>query len=130
MSDATGTPAAVDAGPVDGLSEERARIVALHVRAPSGRKREIIVVMAEDGRPRAFENLCKHLPVPLDGASGDVLSDDGCHLLCGTHGALYRFADGYCTVGPCEGERLDAHRVDVVDGRIRVTLCALADDSF
>ena len=130
MTKQVDAPGTLDAGPIEGLRTERARIVDLHVRAPSGRSREIVVVIAEDGRPRAFENLCKHLPVPLDGASGDILSEDRCHLLCGTHGAQYRFADGYCVTGPCLGEKLDAHRVEVVDGRVRVTLCALENDGF
>ncbi|MCC7535103.1 MAG: Rieske 2Fe-2S domain-containing protein [Deltaproteobacteria bacterium] len=122
--------AELDAGPVQGLDDERARIVKLGVRAPSGRPREVIVLLDDDGLPRAFENLCKHLPVPLDGASGDVLSDDGRHLLCGTHGALYRFADGYCVSGPCEGDQLDAHDVEIVDGRVKVRLRPLENERF
>jgi len=51
----------------------------------------------------AYRNLCRHLPVPLDGGTGELLSDDGAHLICGTHGATYRVLDGYCIEGPCEG---------------------------
>ena len=51
----------------------------------------------------AYRNLCQHLPVPLDGGTGELLSDDGAHLICGTHGATYRLHDGYCVEGPCEG---------------------------
>lgn len=73
----------------------------------NGRPREVIVVRTEDGEPRAYVNVCMHLPVPLDGGSREFLSMDGCSLMCGTHGALYRFEDGYCFEGPCEGTSLE-----------------------
>jgi len=64
------------------------------------------------GEPRAWLNLCKHLPIPLDGGSGDVLGDDGKHFICRTHGAIYRADHGYCIEGPCEGQRLDKLRLE------------------
>jgi nitrite reductase/ring-hydroxylating ferredoxin subunit len=37
----------------------------------------------------AYRNLCQHLPVPLDGGTGELLSDDGAHLIwLGTAAAL------------------------------------------
>ncbi|MGB8223355.1 MAG: Rieske (2Fe-2S) protein [Polyangiales bacterium] len=63
----------------------------------------------------AYRNLCRHLPVPLDGGTGELLSDDGAHLVCGTHGATYRVLDGYCVEGPCEG--LALHRLFVREDR-------------
>lgn len=57
----------------------------------------------ERGTIVAYRNLCRHLPVPLDGGTGELLSDDGAYLICGTHGATYRVLDGYCVEGPCEG---------------------------
>ena len=65
------------------------------------------------GIVRAFVNLCMHLPVPLDAGSNEFLDDDGVHLICGTHGALYRPEDGLCIWGPCEGESLE--RLEVVE---------------
>ncbi|MGB5811922.1 MAG: Rieske 2Fe-2S domain-containing protein [Polyangiales bacterium] len=55
----------------------------------------------------ALRNLCRHLPVPLDGGTGELLTEDRRHLICGTHGALYRIDDGYCVEGPCEGLSLE-----------------------
>lgn len=62
-----------------------------------------LVLRDENGGIVAYRNLCRHLPVPLDGGTGDLLSADGAHLICGTHGATYRLYDGYCVDGPCEG---------------------------
>ena len=73
-----------------GLDDDGIPIVALLLRDESG----TIV---------AYRNLCRHLPVPLDGGTGELLSDDGAHLICGTHGAMYRLHDGYCVDGPCVG---------------------------
>ncbi|MEM8609408.1 MAG: Rieske (2Fe-2S) protein [Myxococcota bacterium] len=68
-----------------------------------------LVLRDPGGVLRAYRNLCRHLPVPLDGGTGQLFTDDGKHLLCGTHGATYRLTDGYCTEGPCEG--LSLHRL-------------------
>ena len=74
-----------------------------------------LVLRDETGAVRAYRNLCRHLPVPLDGGTGQLLSEDGAHLICGTHGATYRLVDGYCVEGPCEGlalHRLYCHERD------------------
>ena len=88
--------------------------------------RPIQAVVLRDGRGRlvAYRNLCRHLPVPLDGGTGELLSDDRRHLVCGTHGATYRIHDGYCVDGPCEGMFLFALDVRVEDGGVYVSLPA------
>ncbi|MEM7136888.1 MAG: Rieske (2Fe-2S) protein [Myxococcota bacterium] len=82
-----------------------------------------LVTRDRSGVVRAYRNLCRHLPVPLDGGTGELLTEDGAHLVCGTHGAIYRIHDGYCIEGPCEGlalHPLQCHRTP--DGLyIRVT---------
>ena len=89
---------------VDDLDRPRTVISGL---LDNGRPREVIVVRTRDGEPRAYVNVCMHLPVPLDGGSREFLSMDERSLMCGTHGALYRFEDGYCFEGPCEGTSLE-----------------------
>jgi nitrite reductase/ring-hydroxylating ferredoxin subunit len=70
-------------------------------RGPDKRPREALVLLGEDGEPRAYLNRCRHLPVPIDGGSKQYLTRGGEYLLCGTHGALYRKDDGMCIAGPC-----------------------------
>jgi nitrite reductase/ring-hydroxylating ferredoxin subunit len=76
------------------------RVVALP-RGADRRPREALVLLGSDGEPRAYLNRCRHLPIPIDGGSRNFLAQDGEHLLCGTHGALYRRDDGLCVAGPC-----------------------------
>ena len=84
-----------------GLDERGLPLDALVVRTPSGEL-------------RAYQNICKHIPIPIDSGSGEYLSDDGEFLFCGTHGALYRLEDGVCVEGPCKGERLDPVELEQV----------------
>lgn len=87
-----------------------------------GRPIEAVLLRDERGRIVAYRNLCRHLPVPLDGGTGELLTDDGLHLVCGTHGATYRSSDGYCIEGPCEGMSLQPLRVRRRDGDLYVAL--------
>lgn len=70
-------------------------------RGADGKPREALVLLGDDGEPRAYLNRCRHIPVPLDGGSKQYLTRSGEYLLCGTHGALYRRNDGVCITGPC-----------------------------
>lgn len=85
-----------------------------------GRPIQAMVLRDESGVVVAYRNLCRHLPVPLDGGTGELLSADGMHLVCGTHGAIYRLNDGYCVDGPCEGMALHGLSVHRRDGELYV----------
>lgn len=80
-----------------------------------------LVLRDETGAAVAYRNLCRHLPVPLDGGTGKYLTEDGAQLICGTHGATYRLLDGYCVDGPCEGLSLKPLFVRQEDGEIFVS---------
>ncbi len=54
----------------------------------------------------AYESQCPHWNLPLDHASDDILSNDGEHLVCTVHGALFEIATGRCVGGPCQGAGL------------------------
>lgn len=88
---------------------------------PHRLRRSAIILRDPLGRLRAYMNLCKHLPIPIDGGSGDLLDDDRLHLICRTHGALYRMKDGVCIEGPCTGETLDVLTLrDGDDGMLEI----------
>ncbi len=73
------------------------------------------ILINHGGSFYAYVNRCRHMPTPLDFVRDEFFSDDGCHLQCYTHGALYDFASGVCVAGPCKGESL--YRLPVrVDG--------------
>ncbi len=78
------------------------------------------VVGKVQGVWRAYVNECRHHALPLDLGARSPMSDDGRHLLCHQHGALYRPADGKCVVGPCVGASLEAVEVVEEGGEIVV----------
>ena len=59
------------------------------------------------GRLYAYHNRCAHRSVELDWNEGDFFAPDRAHLVCATHGALYRPDTGRCAGGPCRGGRLE-----------------------
>ena len=60
-------------------------------------------VAAADGTLRRWRNACPHTGGPLAPPGVLPLSRDGAHLVCQTHGALFRVEDGFCVAGPCAG---------------------------
>lgn len=89
-------------------------------RDPLGIPLSVLVGVSRAGEVYAYQNLCKHLPIPLDGGSGDFFAGDVDTLRCGTHGALYRVSDGFCTRGPCRGTFLRRHLVRELAGEVWV----------
>src|SRR3954471_3920344 len=54
----------------------------------------------------AYVNRCRHMTTPLDFVRYKFFTDDGRHLVCLTHGALYDPESGVCVDGPCKGQSL------------------------
>lgn len=105
---------------VSSLAELGASRVSWVRLAPdtSGRPREAVIVLDDGGVPRAYLNLCRHLPIPLDGGSRKFLIEG--ELQCATHGARYRLNDGLCVTGPCRGLSLRPLRLELTSGLLFV----------
>jgi nitrite reductase/ring-hydroxylating ferredoxin subunit len=58
------------------------------------------------GRLRAYVNRCAHAGTPLDVWPNEFFTEDGRHLICATHGAVYLPDTGVCIEGPCPGAAL------------------------
>jgi nitrite reductase/ring-hydroxylating ferredoxin subunit len=54
----------------------------------------------------AYRNACPHTGGRLDWDDEDFMSESGEHILCQTHGALFRIDTGACLAGPCLGDCL------------------------
>ena len=54
----------------------------------------------------AYVNRCPHRGTPLDLVPDQLFHRDGRHLVCATHGAIFRVEDGVCISGPCYGDQL------------------------
>lgn len=59
------------------------------------------------GGYHAYVNRCPHAGTPLDVWPNEFFSEDGRHLICATHGAVFAPDTGICLEGPCPGARLE-----------------------
>ena len=106
----SGTPLGrVDDIPVDGSA-------GFNVDGPGGRMFFMAIRRGDD--VYVYANSCPHLGTPLDFKPGRFLSLDKTHILCATHGALFRIEDGFCVSGPCAGKSLQAAPMEIRDGLI------------
>ena len=73
-----------------------------------------IFVVRDGDRVLGYHNACPHVGTPLDWQPDTFMSEDGEHIMCHTHGALFEIEDGFCVAGPCAGDSLTpvAVRVD------------------
>ena len=67
-----------------------------------------------------YVNSCPHIGTPLDWTPDRFLSADGRRIVCATHGAEFRIADGACLRGPCFGDRLEPVMIEIRDGILLV----------
>ncbi|MGH7831666.1 MAG: Rieske (2Fe-2S) protein [Candidatus Binatia bacterium] len=81
------------------------------------------------GRFHAYLNRCRHMTTPLDFVRYQFFTEDGRHLVCMTHGALYEPDSGVCVEGPCKGLSLYPLPVVVDKGEVLVG-CPSGDLSF
>jgi nitrite reductase/ring-hydroxylating ferredoxin subunit len=80
-----------------------------------------VVVVREGERVYGYVNSCPHTGTPLEWVENEFMSEDGGHIMCHTHGALFRIENGHCIAGPCIGDALRPLPVEV-DGAGRVIL--------
>ncbi len=88
--------------------------------APGTTARRPAFVVRHEGLPRAYLNECAHVPVELDWPAGRFFDHSGLYLVCATHGATYRAADGSCAGGPCRGRGLTPLKTRESNGRVWV----------
>ena len=63
-------------------------------------------VVNVDGTLHGYVNRCRHVPAGLDWVENQFFTEDGRHLQCATHGALYEPRTGECVAGPPCGKLL------------------------
>jgi nitrite reductase/ring-hydroxylating ferredoxin subunit len=66
----------------------------------------------------AYINRCPHTGINLEWQPDQFLDLSNSYIQCATHGALFRFEDGYCLRGPCAGDSLQSVEVRLEAGRI------------
>lgn len=73
-------------------------------------------VVNHGGRYYAYLNRCPHAGTPLDLWPNEFFTEDGRHLICATHGAVFQPETGICIEGPCPGARLESLSVTLDGG--------------
>ena len=81
-----------------------------------------LFVVHKDGLLATYRNRCPHTGAPLEWLPDQFLDIDNSFIQCAIHGALFRPEDGYCLRGPCVGQSLESLELEVIDGRLLVTL--------
>ena len=87
-------------------------------RFGSGPDLLMVFVVRRGGALHAYENACPHMGTPLNFLPDRFFDRAGAHLLCATHGALFRVADGFCIAGPCAGKSLKPMAISIDRGEI------------
>ena len=79
-----------------------------------------LFAVRQDDRVFVYVNSCPHIGTPLDWLPDRFLLHDGSRIICATHGAEFRIADGECLLGPCLGQRLESVVIQIKDGTVFV----------
>jgi nitrite reductase/ring-hydroxylating ferredoxin subunit len=72
----------------------------------TGKDRFDMFVVRDGNTVVAYVNECPHAFTPLETWPDKFLTLAEDEIICSTHGALFRIADGLCTSGPCTGKTL------------------------
>ncbi|KAB2660239.1 MAG: Rieske 2Fe-2S domain-containing protein [Verrucomicrobia bacterium] len=70
------------------------------------------------GEVQAFENSCRHIPIPLDYGDCQFFNSERSQIICQNHGARFEPLTGLCVQGPCEGAFLNKLPVCLEEGKV------------
>ncbi len=92
-------------GPLNNFTDGTASMVTLATTgaAASGFK---LLVLRTGRQVHAFANRCAHFGVPLAANAEQLIHTPLKSLTCNVHYARYRWSDGACEAGECDGEAL------------------------
>lgn len=83
-------------------------------------EQEGFALRGQDGRVRAYLNVCPHRAQPVDLGDGRLFLPSG-EIECSAHGARFDPGTGACTGGPCDGRSLTALAVEEREGQVWLT---------
>ena len=84
-----------------------------------------VLLLRSDNKVTAFVNRCAHFGVPLAGRQEQLIFKPHISISCNVHYARYRWSDGVCEFGDCEGESLIPVPLQVSEaGQITIALAA------
>ncbi len=71
-----------------------------------------------DGKPYSYVNHCMHMQRRLNCEQANIFDDTGKYLRCSMHGFIFDPKTGECQSPVCYGQRLQALRLEEIDGTI------------
>jgi nitrite reductase/ring-hydroxylating ferredoxin subunit len=77
-----------------------------------------LVVVRVGSEVFGYRNRCPHRGSPLNWTPDRFLDAERRHIVCATHGAVFRVEDGECVSGPCVGDTLERVALLVRDGEV------------
>lgn len=83
-----------------------------------GREPFRMIVLRSGDKVWGYVNKCPHFGVPLNVEPDRFTLFEHSYLYCSVHCAMFRFEDGICEDGPCEGDALARVPVAIVDGQV------------
>lgn len=115
---ASGTPVAM----LDELPDGQATLRTLPSCSDAALAKPFSLVLLRAGNEvKAFVNRCAHFGVPLAAKQEQLIFKPNMSISCNVHYARYRWSDGVCEYGDCEGESLSSIPLQVADnGQISI----------
>ena len=77
-----------------------------------------IVVLRRCDEAWAYRNVCPHFSIPLNYEPNTFWTYDAEWVMCAHHSAMFRFEDGACVDGPCEGAALTPVVIRIERGQV------------
>jgi nitrite reductase/ring-hydroxylating ferredoxin subunit len=121
----TPPPPGTDVCALADVADGKSRVVPFGT-GRSGFDRFELIVVREGIRVYGYVNACAHMAVPLNLLDDFAVETNAYRILCDHHYARFRFSDGYCLEGPCQGESLTAVPLTVRGSRIVVAPASAA----
>lgn len=80
-----------------------------------------LILLRSGAQVTAFVNRCAHFGVPLAAKQAQLIFKPHASITCNVHYARYRWADGVCEAGDCEGESLMPVPLEqLADGQLQI----------
>jgi nitrite reductase/ring-hydroxylating ferredoxin subunit len=98
------------------LVDGQAKLIASDEAGVIDTKTPGLILLRSGDTVRAYTNLCPHFGVPLAKRQEHLLFKAHQTLSCNNHYARFRWSDGVCEFGDCEGEALTHVAVEIRDG--------------
>ena len=90
--------------------------------SPCADSRESIFLVRRGRRVHGYRNRCPHTGSPLNWTPDHFLDRERRHIVCATHGAMFRVEDGFCVAGPCAGDELTPVPLEIRDGDVHLAV--------